>query len=134
MLNLKVYIRFLWKNKILTLINIGGLSIGIASCLFITLFVTDELSYDLHVKKIDRIYRIVTKIVSEGQVDRIAITTSALADHIEQNYPEVEKVVRFRIAGNDVTVKRGDALYKEKRIIKADDDVFDVFFLRDHQG
>src|SRR6185436_4452600 len=44
-----------------------------------------------------------------------------------QNYPEVEKVVRFSIIGNDVTVKRGDALYKEKRIIKADEDVFDVF-------
>ena len=127
MLSLKVYVRFLWKNKALTLINIGGLSIGIASCLFITLFVTDELSFDLHEKKIDRICRIVTKIVSEGSVDKIAITASALADHIEQNYPEVEKVVRFSVAGNDVTVKRGDALYKEKRIIKADADVFDVF-------
>lgn len=127
MLNLKIYIRFLWKNKVLTLINIGGLSIGIASCLFITLFVTDELSFDLHEKKIDRIYRVVTKIVSEGSVDKIAITASALADHIEQNYPEVEKVVRFQVAGNDMTVKRGDTLYKEKRIVKADADVFDVF-------
>ena len=127
MLSLKVYVRFLWKNKALTLINIGGLSIGIASCLFINLFVTDELSFDLHEKNINRIYRVVTKIVSEGSVDRIAITASALADHIEQNYPEVEKVVRFNVSGNDVTVKRGDALYKEKRIIKADADVFDVF-------
>ena len=127
MLSLKVYIRFLWKNKALALINIGGLSIGVASCLFINLFVTDELSFDLHERNIDRIYRVTTKIVSEGSVDRIAITASALADHVEQNYPEVEKVVRFNVMGNDVTVKRGDALYKEKRIIKADADVFDVF-------
>jgi len=134
MLNLKVYLRFLWKNKVLSLINIGGLSIGIASCLFINLFVADELSFDNHEKKIDRIYRIVTKIVSEGSVDRMAITASALADHIEQNYPEVEKVVRFSVIGNDVTVKRGDALYKEKRIIKADADVFDVFSYQVIQG
>ena len=127
MLQLKVYFRFLWKNKILSLINIGGLAIGISSCLFISLFVRDELSFDLHEKYIDRIYRVVTTIVSEGSVDRIAITASALADHIEQNYPEVEKVVRFSVVGNDVAVRRGDALYKEKRIIKADADVFDVF-------
>ena len=127
MLSLKVYVRFLWKNKALTLINIGGLSIGIASCLFINLFVTDEVSFDLHERNIDRIYRVVTKIVSEGSVDQMAITASALADHIEQNYPEVDKVVRFSVMGNDVTVKRGDALYKEKRIIKADADVFNVF-------
>ena len=104
MLSLNVYVRFLWKNKALTLINIGGLSIGIASCLFINLFVTDELSFDLHEKNLNKIYRVVTKIVSEGSVDRIAITASALADHIEQNYPEVEKVVRFNVSGNDVTV------------------------------
>ncbi len=134
MLNLKVYLRFLWKNKVLSLINIGGLSIGIASCLFINLFVADELSFDLHEKNIDRIYRVVTKIVSEGSVDRIAITASALAEHVEQNYPEVEKVVRFSVVGNDVTVKRGDALYKEKRIIKADADVFDVFSYQITQG
>jgi putative ABC transport system permease protein len=134
MLSLKVFIRFLWKNKVLTLINIGGLSIGIASCLFINLFVTDELSYDLHERNIDRIYRIVTKIVSEGSVDRIAITASALADHIEQNYPEVDKVIRFSVMGNDVNVKRGDALYKEKRIIKADADVFDVFSYKITKG
>jgi putative ABC transport system permease protein len=127
MLSLKVYIRFLWKNKGLTLINIGGLSIGIASCLFINLFVTDELSFDLHEKNIDRIYRVTTKIVAEGSVDHIAITASALADHMQQNYPEVEKVVRFNVMGNDITVKRGDALYKEKRIVKADSNVFDVF-------
>ena len=134
MLNLKVYLRFLWKNKVLSLINIGGLSIGIASCLFINLFVADELSFDHHEENIDRIYRVVTKIVSEGSVDRIAITASALADHVEQNYPEVEKVVRFSVVGNDMTVKRGDALYKEKRIIKADADVFDVFSYQITQG
>ena len=127
MINLKVYFRFLLKNKMLSLINIGGLAIGISSCLFISLFIHDELSFDLHEKKIDRIYRVVTKIVSEGSIDNIAITASALADHIEQNYPEVEKVVRFSVVGNDITVKRGDALYKEKRIVKADADVFDVF-------
>ena len=115
MLSLKVYIRFLWKNKALTLINIGGLSIGIASCLFINLFVTDEVSYDLHERNIDRIYRIVTKIVSEGSVDRIAITASALADHIEQNYPEVDKVVRFSVMGNDVNVKTRGCFLQGKK-------------------
>lgn len=38
--------RNLWKNKAFTLINIGGLAIGLASCLILLLYVAYEMSYD----------------------------------------------------------------------------------------
>ena len=53
---LKVAFRSLLKQKAYSAINILGLSIGIASCLLIVLFVTDEFSYDKFHAKADRIY------------------------------------------------------------------------------
>ena len=44
--NLKIALRSLLKQKIYTVINILGLSVGIASCILIVLFVRNEFSYD----------------------------------------------------------------------------------------
>ena len=61
---LKVALRSLIKQKAYSAINILGLSIGIASCLLIVLFVTDEFSYDKFNTKADRIY----KMTLDGKV------------------------------------------------------------------
>ena len=47
----KIALRNLWKNKGYSAINIFGLAIGLATCLLITLYVTDELSYDRYNEK-----------------------------------------------------------------------------------
>ena len=59
-LNLKIALRNLWKNKGYTLINILGLSIGMASCILIFIFIRFQLSFDEGYKNSDRIYRVVT--------------------------------------------------------------------------
>ncbi|CAM4235580.1 duplicated orphan permease [Pedobacter westerhofensis] len=59
-LNLKIALRNLWKNKGYTLINIAGLSVGMASCILIFIFIRYQLSYDQHYAKRDRIYRVVS--------------------------------------------------------------------------
>jgi putative ABC transport system permease protein len=59
-LNLKITWRNLWKNKGYTLINILGLSIGMASCILIFIFIRFQLSFDEGYKNEDRIYRVVT--------------------------------------------------------------------------
>ncbi|WP_158795420.1 ABC transporter permease [Pedobacter sp. L105] len=59
-LNLKIALRNLWKNKGYTFINIAGLSIGMASCILIFIFIRYQLSYDQQFKNKDRIYRVVS--------------------------------------------------------------------------
>ena len=59
-LNLKIALRNLWKNRGYTLINIAGLSIGMASCILIFIFIRYQLSYDQQFAKKDRIYRVVS--------------------------------------------------------------------------
>jgi len=45
---LYVAARNLWRHKIYTAINIAGLSVGMACCILIVLFVRDEMGYDRH--------------------------------------------------------------------------------------
>ncbi|KQC01682.1 ABC transporter permease [Pedobacter sp. Hv1] len=59
-LNLKIALRNLWKYKGYTSINVLGLSIGMASCILIFIFIRYQLSYDTGFKHKDRIYRVVT--------------------------------------------------------------------------
>ncbi|WP_293307047.1 ABC transporter permease [Pedobacter sp. UBA5917] len=59
-LNLKIAWRNLWKNKGYTLINILGLSVGMASCILIFIFIRFQLSFDEGYKNAGRIYRVVT--------------------------------------------------------------------------
>ena len=59
-LNLKIALRNLWKYKGYTLINILGLSIGMASCILIFVFISYQMSYDKGFKNKERIYRVVT--------------------------------------------------------------------------
>jgi putative ABC transport system permease protein len=54
----KTALRYLFRNKGYTSVNILGLAIGIASCILIMLFVRSEFSYDKFHTKADRIHRV----------------------------------------------------------------------------
>ena len=54
---LKVAIRNITKHKFFSIINILGLTIGIAGCLFVSMYIYYELTYDHFHEKGDRIYR-----------------------------------------------------------------------------
>lgn len=122
---LKTGIRNLFRHKGYALINIGGLAIGIASCLLISMFVKDELTYDRQHEKFDQIYRITT--VSERQGNRTEMQASsypAAAAYAEQ-IPEIKGFTRLRNEG--ATVKAGEVLFDEKRLVYADDGLFRIF-------
>lgn len=125
MRELLVYMRFLFRNKTLTLINLTGLSLGISSCVFITIFINDELSYDSSNLNADRIYRVTSEIISEASVDHLPIVSSPLAAVLSKDFVGIEKAAR--ITTNAASVKIGERLIFEERIFKADPDIFKVF-------
>jgi putative ABC transport system permease protein len=127
--NLRIYIRILFKNKVLSSINLFGLAVGIASCLFIMLYVVDELGYDSLHQNRDRIVRVTAEVKTDGSVDHIALSSSPLAKELKQNYPEVEEAARFNRAGNSTVMYR-DHLYKEKDVYSADPEIFSIFSYR----
>ena len=56
---LTVAIRNLLRQRVYTLINVFGLSVGMTACVLIGLYVLDELRFDRHHEKADRIYRVI---------------------------------------------------------------------------
>src|SRR4051812_32649786 len=80
--------RNLLKSKTHSFINIGGLAVGIASCLLIGLYIIDELSYDRYHANAERIERVVA-----GDWTKMS---PAVAPAFATTYPHlVEEAVRF---------------------------------------
>lgn len=89
-------LRVLLRHKTYSLINIAGLAIGLASFIFIALFIMDELSYDDFHDQSERIYR-VNRLYNSNNVNEDASTCSfPMAPALQLDYPDmVESVCRF---------------------------------------
>jgi putative ABC transport system permease protein len=125
---IKTAYRSLIKNKGFTVLNVLGLSLGLASCLFIILYVVDELSYDRYNTKVDRIYRVNEDLkLGENNV-LYAVCMPPLAQALKSDFPYVENTVRLKNAGSS-HVKKGTSVILENNIAYADPSLFDVFTL-----
>ena len=132
--NLKIALRNILKYWNYSIINIGGLAIGLASFIFIVLYMDDELKYDKYHENADRIYR-VNRLYNSNDVDEDAATTSfPCGPTIVLDYPGiVEKQVRFfnqlRTQWFFDYQKSEDEIirFNEPRFILADSTVLDVF-------
>ncbi len=122
-------IRNLLKNWSYSLINVVGLSIGIAASLFIALYVIHETSYDRFHENAEQIYRIgVNGQFSSETIDQV-VTAAPMAQAMIQDYPEVKNAVRLRGAGEWLMVY-GDRKFNEDEVLFADSTFFDVFSFR----
>ena len=123
---LKVALRNLWKNKAFSAINIVGLAVGIAVCLLIVLYVTDELSYDKYNENADRIYRIDADIYFNNTSAIFAVAPDPLALTLKREYPAVEEMTRVNYE-NDVLVKKDNQNVQDHNCAYADSTFFKVF-------
>jgi putative ABC transport system permease protein len=123
-----IALRNLRKHRFYTFINIAGLAVGIASCLLITLYITQELSYDRHFKNAERIYRIDSEIMFNGNHHRLAVMPPVAAGTFERDFPEVEAAARFRDWGWR-RIKRSTENTKEQYSAYGDNGIFKVFSL-----
>jgi putative ABC transport system permease protein len=96
---LKSSLRVLRANRLTSFINVGGLSIGLTSCLLIYMFISNELSYDRHHSKKDRIYRAVCDFSLGGEDDKSGMSSFMLSPTLKNDYPEVEEAIRVMPAG-----------------------------------
>ncbi|RYD73659.1 MAG: FtsX-like permease family protein, partial [Sphingobacteriales bacterium] len=119
-------LRNIGRNKISSIINIAGLALGIASCIFIFLYVNDELNYDKHHPKADRTYRLNITANFQGQVDRSALSSMLVGPTLAKEYPEIEQSTRLFNIGKQ-TIWYQDKVYNEENMFFADSNFFDVF-------
>ena len=131
---LAVILRHLFRHRVYSAINVLGLAIGLASCILILLYVQDELSYDQHHERRDRIYRIVVSMTAEGRTDEWARTPSAWAPVLKEEYPEIEQFTRWKPPNTSWLIGYEEKSYEEKYFIFADSTVFDIFTIPLVQG
>lgn len=125
---IKIAIRNIAKEKIYSLINILGLTIGIACSLFLVLYILDELSYDTFHEKKERIYRVVTHFQEPDNSFSWPNAQIPLAQELEEKYTEVKRAVRFIRTGRELFVNpEKDRRFYEENFYYSDSSLFDVF-------
>jgi len=117
--------RHLLRRKSFSLINIMGLSTGIAACLLIYGYVHYQESFDNYHPGADRIARVTA--VFHGQETDLAFATSnvPLAGALLRDCPLLKATTR--IQPEEVTVTQGTALFKEKNFVFSEASVFSIF-------
>lgn len=108
-------------------INVLGLTVGIASCLLIAMFVRHEFIFDRHHEHADRIVRVTTRFSDAS----FPMTALVAGPTLNREIPEVQESVRLLSAGTfgSAVVGRHDHMFEEERLVYADSSIFDVFTL-----
>jgi putative ABC transport system permease protein len=124
---IKHSLRSLKRQQSYIIINITGLSIGIACSLLIALYVMYEASYDRFNAKKDRIYDIALNFRIGGQEFTEATTAYPVGATLLKEFPEVEDFLRMMRVYGATTVTYNNQIYDEENIIKADSSFFNFF-------
>jgi len=122
---LKITLRNLKNHRGYSMINILGLATGIAVCVLIFQFVTQEFSYDEYHSKSDRIYR----ITLDHPRSHIAMTPSMFLPTIQRLFPEVKSGVRLYDAGSfqPLVVRYENRVFEERKVVYTDSTLLDIF-------
>lgn len=133
------YIKIAWRNlqrnKIYSLLNSGGLAVGMACCILIGLFIENELSYDRYHKNFDAIYRVLHSYrqfqggekpappaPDEYQVWGNAPVGRALLN----DFPEITKTAQFT-SPVQLLMQYKENRFQESNLLFADSTTFDIF-------
>jgi putative ABC transport system permease protein len=129
---LKIAYRNLLKNKVFSLINIAGFSLGFIAAIFIAMYVIDELSFDQYNSKADRIYRVTESSRQGNGEQQFPATATLVAPAALENIPEVENAVRMNIFGR-LTLGYEDFRAHEN-FLTVDSSFFQIFDCRFIEG
>ena len=118
--------RALSRQRTYVVLNILGLSIGMACSFIIALFIMNELSYDTYHDKKDQIYRLILNGKIGGQELKVTSTASPIGPTMKNEFPEVADFLRMNGRGK-IVVRSEDRFYTENDFVEADSSFFNFF-------
>ena len=122
----KVIFRFLTRKLFFSALNVAGLSIGLASCIVIYLFISHELSFDRFHKDGENIYRVIRQSQMNGMPYNIGVTASRFAPALQQDFPDrIHSSTRTLPFSGLVTYK--EKAFIEEKLLLADSNFFSFF-------
>ena len=124
--------RSLLKNRLVSIINIGGLTIGLASAVLAIIYANHELTYENNHLKADRI----CKLYLKGDFESIQWVPTVFGPEgpaLKNMYPEIEEYSRQQQLGS-TPVRVGENLFYEDHIVAADSNYFKLFTIHFLEG
>lgn len=121
---LKTGVRFLWKTRGYSSLNILGLALGIAICWLAYIFVSDENSFDGFYANGDHIYRPTATMSSGDRSDSFAGSSYLMGDEFPAQVPEIVKSSRYK---SGFSLMRIGGEFQNERFHYVDPDFFEMF-------
>jgi putative ABC transport system permease protein len=129
----KIAIRYLLSQKVISFINIFGLSISLAVSLLLFLFINFEFSYDSFHENKNRIYRFVSSIeIPDGETLHAPLTTAAVPEEIAHKVAHIDKITKLDQIPS--FLRYNENTFKEIRIFRADNSFFQIFSCKTLEG
>ncbi|MGD8539206.1 MAG: ABC transporter permease [Candidatus Aminicenantes bacterium] len=122
--SIKLTFRHLLRNKVTAILNITGLSVGMAGAILILLWAQHELSYEKFHKNANNLYLVVWERLANSQ--HYSSTPAPFADRLKKDFLEFDNIVRFSLRNQSI-VKYQDKVFVEKQIAVADPSFFEMF-------
>ena len=124
--HVKIAFRNLLRDRLYTLLNGLGLTVGMAAALLIFIWANDELTFDNFHPKRDSIYRVLATWPNDESMATLALTPLPFADAAREAVPEVELVCRFlNLPG--AFINHGDKRFGVEGLHLVDTDFFSMF-------
>jgi len=122
----KQALRLFRRERLQSMITMLGLTIGLACAIIVSLFVSNELTYEAYHEKADRIYRVAQNFVTSGKQKKFSWTSPALGPKLYQEFPQIESFTRLKSIGR-VLLSFEDNIFYEDDIAVADTNYFKIF-------
>ncbi len=130
----KIAWRILWKSKTFSVINILGLSIGLACCILMFLFIQHELSYDKFNVNAKNIYRLTSEAEGPNGRTNLAVTPAPWAPLMKKDYAEIKNYTRLLKAEKTDIGQPGQRHFYESELLYADSTFLDIFSVQLEKG
>lgn len=127
-------LKITWRNAVrqkqFTVLNLSGLTLGIATCVAIGLYIYDETTYDTFHPNGDRIYRVNQPFIWGDWNEQFPATGPGVAEALKSEIPELEEVTRILNVGDRmvrVSHKDQTSVFTETRFFYTDYNFLTVF-------
>lgn len=124
----------MWKHVDYSIINLVGLTLGMATCIVILLYVRYEMSWDTNHKNADRIYRVQQQVTFQNDHEIYTRTGFALSKELVNKFPEFEAATVIKETPDEYLSTSNELTFYEKFGYYAQNSIFDVFTYTFIQG
>lgn len=125
---LTVAFRNLRRNKLISILNIAGLSVGLAAFLILAQYIHWENSYDGFHKKSERLARVSFQYYKQGALNfHTAATFAGVGPRMTEEFPQVLNSCRIVPILDGAIVEFEDKVFEEPHMLYVDPSFFELF-------